>query len=192
ERNSRGAEMCPVCFSDVVSPIRLQCGHSWCKSCFANYLIASIDNKAFPLKCLGAEAKCSQTISVTTAARDVLSANDFDAVADAAFHSYVYARPDEFHYCPTANCPQIYRTAPPGTILQCPSCLARICPSCHTLAHDELSCADRDTDGDKLFKEWMDNHDVKACPGCKASIERIAGCNHMACTRCQTHMCWEC
>ncbi|KZP18600.1 hypothetical protein FIBSPDRAFT_1027453 [Athelia psychrophila] len=38
----------------------------------------------------------------------------------------------------------------------------------------------------------MDNHDVKACPGCKACIERIAGCNHMACTRCQTHMCWEC
>ncbi|KAF7973906.1 hypothetical protein HWV62_13946 [Athelia sp. TMB] len=191
ERGTCGADMCPVCFTEVVSPIRLQCGHSWCKACFANYLLASVDNKAFPLRCLGDEAKCSQTVSVT-AARNVLSADDFDAVADAAFHSYVYARPDEFHYCPTPNCPQIYRTAPPDTILQCPACLARICPSCHTLAHDGISCIDRDIDGDKLFKEWMGGHDVKTCPGCKASIERIAGCNHMTCTRCQTHICWEC
>lgn len=191
ERDSHGEDMCPVCFGDAVSPIRLQCGHSWCKSCFANYLLASIDNKAFPLRCLGNEAKCSQTISVT-AARQVLSADDFDAVADAAFHSYIYARPDEFHYCPTPNCPQIYRTAPQGTILQCPACLARICPSCHTVSHDGISCEDRDIDGDKQFKEWMDNHDVKTCPGCKASIEKIAGCNHMTCARCQTHICWEC
>jgi len=182
---------CPVCFNQVISPIKLQCGHSWCRSCFANYLVAAIDNKIFPLTCLGQEATCSQPVSVAVA-RDVLNADDFDRVINASFFAYVYSRPDEFHYCPTPDCPQIYRSAPPDTILQCPSCLARICPSCHTEAHDGMSCANRDMEGEKLFKEWMETHDVKSCPGCKASIEKVAGCNHMTCTQCQTHICWVC
>ena len=182
---------CPVCFNQVVSPIQLQCGHSWCRACFSNYLIAAIDNKLFPLTCLGNEATCSQPISVAVA-RDILTADDFDSLVNASFFAYVYSRPDEFHYCPTPDCPQIYRSAPSETILQCPSCLARICPSCHTESHDGMSCANRDVDGEKLFKEWMEAHDVKSCPGCKASIEKVAGCNHMTCTRCQTHICWVC
>ena len=182
---------CPVCFNQVVSPIQLECGHSWCRSCFASYLAAATDNKIFPLTCLGNEATCSQPVSVYFA-RDILTADGFDRVVNASFFAYVYSRPDEFHYCPTPDCPQIYRSAPPDTVLQCPSCLARICPNCHVEAHDGMSCANRDLDGEKLFREWMEAHDVKSCPGCKSSIEKIAGCNHMTCTRCQTHICWVC
>lgn len=182
---------CPVCFNQVVSPIQLECGHSWCRSCFAHYLIAAIDNKIFPLTCLGNEATCSQLVSVHVA-RDVVTADDFDRVVNASFFSYVYSRPDEFYYCPTPDCPQIYRSAPADTVLQCPSCLARICPSCHVEAHDGISCTNRDLNGEKLFREWMEAHDVKSCPGCKSSIEKIAGCNHMTCSRCQTHICWVC
>jgi IBR domain, a half RING-finger domain len=182
---------CPVCFNEVVSSIQLRCGHCWCRQCFANYLVAAIDNKIFPLTCLGNEATCSQPVSVNIA-RDVLTADDFDRVVNASFFAYVYSRPDEFHYCPTPDCPQIYRSAPPDTVLQCPSCLARICPNCHIEAHDGISCANRDLDGEKLFREWMEAHDVKNCPGCKSSIEKIAGCNHMTCSRCQTHICWVC
>jgi len=182
---------CPVCFNQVVSPINLQCGHIWCKSCLSNYLVAATDNKIFPLRCLGGEATCSHPIPVSVA-RDILSADDFDAVVNASFLAYVYARPDEFHYCPTPDCDQIYRSAPPDTVLQCPSCLTRICPSCHIEAHDGLTCANRDVEGDKLFKEWTEAHDVKSCPGCKALIERTEGCNHMTCARCQTHICWVC
>jgi LSD1 subclass zinc finger protein len=76
--------------------------------------------------------------------------------------------------------------------LQCPSCLARICPNCHVEAHDGISCANRDIGGEKLFREWMEAHDVKSCPGCRAPIEKTEGCNHMTCTRCQTHICWVC
>ena len=187
ERRSNIVE-CPVCFNQVTTPITLPCGHSWCRACLNNYLTSSIDNKYFPLTCLGNEAKCTELIPLNLA-RDILTVSKFDAVVNAAFTSYVQSRPDEFHYCPSPDCPQIYRTATRDTVLQCPSCLLRICPNCHVEAHDGFACPES---GDSLFREWMKNHDVKNCPGCKIPIERAEGCNHMTCTQCQTHICWVC
>ncbi|KAG6877559.1 hypothetical protein C0993_006056 [Termitomyces sp. T159_Od127] len=186
----RSVAICPVCFDEVTNPITLPCAHSWCRECLTHYLSSSIDNKYFPLTCLGNNAKCREHIPLPTA-RKLLTIPEFDAVVDAAFSAYIQARGDEFHYCPTPDCPQIYRRAPRDTVLQCPSCLLRICPSCHVEAHDGFACPD--PEGDKnLFREWMAHHDVKACPGCNVLIERNEGCNHMTCTQCKTHICWVC
>lgn len=168
---------CPVCFSAVTSPAKLPCGHSWCRSCLRNYLLSSIENRNFPLTCLGDEAKCSQRISLAVA-RDVLSPSDFEAVMQASFLTYVHARPKEFHYCPTPDCPQIYRSAPSNTVLQCPSCLLRICPTCHVEEHPGLLCPDEER-AEKQFNEWAEANGVKKCPGCKALIEKNEGCNHI-------------
>ncbi|KAK0204039.1 hypothetical protein DFS33DRAFT_854618 [Desarmillaria ectypa] len=181
---------CPICFDEVVAPFTLRCGHSVCRSCLKNYLVAAIDNRFFPLTCLANDASCSERIPLSVA-RELLSARQFDSVMHSAFSAHVHARPDEFHYCPTPDCPQIYRSAPKGTILQCPSCLIRICSTCHIEQHDGSDCPDRD-DTDVAFKEWKKIHDVKNCPGCKIPIERAEGCNHVTCTRCQTHICWVC
>ncbi|KAI0945379.1 hypothetical protein AcW1_001614 [Taiwanofungus camphoratus] len=189
ERHRHEVE-CPVCFDEVSSPVTLECGHSWCQSCLSNYLIAAVDNKVFPLTCLGDEATCTQSIPLATA-QELLSTNDFEAVIQASFTAYVQSRPSEFHYCPTPDCPQIYRTGRSDTVLQCPSCLTRICPNCHVEYHEDVSCPDPEKD-DKLFEEWKKSHDVKNCPSCKVPIERAAGCNHMTCVRCKTHICWSC
>ncbi|KAF9220744.1 hypothetical protein BS17DRAFT_298861 [Gyrodon lividus] len=183
--------ICPVCFNEVVVPTSLECGHKWCRTCLTGYLTSAVDNKMFPLRCLGDEATCTRCIPLSLA-RKLLPAADFNAVIEAAFWSYAHNRPDEFYHCPTPNCTQVYRSAPPNAVLQCPSCLVRICPACHIESHDGLTCEERDAAEDKLFKEWTSNHDVKSCPGCKAPIERSEGCNHMTCIRCQTHICWEC
>ena len=181
---------CPVCFDEVSSPIKMLCNHSWCRTCLQNYLTAAIEQKFFPLTCLGNEGKCTERISLY-AAKEVLSAADFDATVSAAFDTYVQTHPKELHYCPTPDCPQVFRSAPEGIFLQCPSCLARICPTCKTDAHDGLTCAEYKA-GDSLFKEWADQRDVKRCPGCHIAIEKDEGCNHMKCTVCQTHICWMC
>ena len=181
---------CPVCFDEVSSPIKMNCGHSWCQTCFHNYLTAASEQKFFPLTCLGNEGKCTERISLY-AAKEVLSAADFDATVSAAFDTYVQTHPDELHYCPTPDCSQIFRPAPEGIFLQCPSCLVRICPACNADAHDGLTCAEF-KDGDDLFKEWAGQRDVKRCPGCNIAIEKDEGCNHMKCTVCQTHICWMC
>ncbi|KAG7446782.1 uncharacterized protein BT62DRAFT_86477 [Guyanagaster necrorhizus] len=181
---------CPICLDEVVAPFTLRCGDSVCRSCLKNYLVAAIDNRFFPLTCLGNGATCLERIPLSVA-RELLSASEFDSVMHSAFSAHVHAHPNEFYYCPTPDCPQIYRSATKGTVLQCPSCLIRICSTCHVEQHDGSECLNLD-DTDAAFKEWKKNHDVKSCPGCKVPIERAEGCNHVTCTRCQTHMCWVC
>jgi len=182
---------CPVCFDEVTSPVSLACGHIWCKSCLRSYLLSSVDTKVFPLTCFGDEAKCSRPIPLTIA-QELLSTNEFNSLTHASFLTYVQTRPSEFHYCPTPDCPQVYRKGPRNTVLQCPSCLTKICPHCHVEYHEGVSCRYSEAEDQKLFDEWKKSHDVKDCPGCKAPIERSAGCNHMTCARCKTHICWAC
>ncbi|KAI0313332.1 hypothetical protein OF83DRAFT_1175779 [Amylostereum chailletii] len=182
---------CPVCFEDPTTPVTLSCGHTWCKACLAGYLTAAVDTRQFPLNCLGNEASCKECIPLYVA-RDVLSPSTFETLTRAAFDAYVHARPEEFHYCPTPDCPQVYRPGPRDSVYACPTCLCRICPHCHVEYHEGVTCADREDGFDRLFDQWASTHDVKKCPGCKAPIERAEGCNHMTCTRCHTHTCWVC
>ncbi|TFY62531.1 hypothetical protein EVJ58_g3795 [Rhodofomes roseus] len=190
ERQRHGVE-CPVCFDEVTSPVKLDCGHTWCKSCLQGYLRASVESKTFPLSCLGDEARCSHLIPIGLA-QDILSSKDFEDVVHASFRAYVHSRPLEYHYCPTRDCEQVYRVGSDNSVLQCPSCLIRICPKCHAEYHEERSCRYNETVSQLLFDEWKGGHDVKDCPKCKTAIEREAGCNHMTCTRCNTHICWAC
>ncbi|KAI9568708.1 hypothetical protein HD554DRAFT_706395 [Boletus coccyginus] len=189
--DSSSDAICPVCFGEAIVPVSLACGHQWCRACLAGYLTSAVENKMFPLRCLGNEATCTQCIPLGLS-RKLLSVADFNAVVESAFWVYVHSRPDEFRHCPTPDCTQVYRSAPPNAVLQCPSCLIRICAACRIEYHDGMTCEERDVAEDKLFNEWASNNDVQSCPGCKAPIERSEGCNHMTCTRCQTHICWEC
>ncbi|KAF5369369.1 hypothetical protein D9758_002568 [Tetrapyrgos nigripes] len=180
---------CPVCFGEVDVPVSLKCGHTYCRACLINYFNAATENRFFPLTCLGNDATCGERILLSVP-REVLSLGEFDNIVEAAFLAHVHTRPKEFHYCPTPDCLQVYRSAPKGTVIQCPSCLLRICPECHIEYHDGFECLDRDSD--QSFKEWVGAHDVKNCPGCKIPIERAEGCNHVTCTQCQSHICWVC
>ncbi|KAI0360531.1 hypothetical protein OH77DRAFT_1418483 [Trametes cingulata] len=194
-RMSHNEVVCPVCFGEVSHPVTLSCGHTWCKACLTGYLNASVDTKTFPLTCLADEARCSHPISLSTAQR-LLSTEEFDAIVHAAFTAYVQQRPKEFHYCPTPDCPQVYRklarVLKGVPALQCPSCLVRICPHCDMEYHETVSCQDRNPEDELLFEHWKMGHDVKDCPSCKVPIERTAGCNHMMCTSCKIHICWAC
>ncbi|KAI0305126.1 hypothetical protein B0F90DRAFT_1159513 [Multifurca ochricompacta] len=166
---------CPVCLEPPLTPVFLGCGHRWCKACLVAYLSAASDTRSFPISCLGNQGRCTEPVPILLARR-VLPPADFDALSLAAFHAHV----------------QAYPTGPRNAVLSCPSCLARICPSCHVEYHEGVTCADREDGGDRLFQEWMRTHDVKKCPGCNAPIERAEGCNHMTCSRCHTHTCWVC
>lgn len=190
-RTQSGSNICPICLDRVSLPVTLDCGHTWCKNCLTNYFLAAIDTKSFPLNCLGNEARCTHKIPLKIA-HMLLSSENFQRLTQTSFLTYINSRPSEFHYCPTPDCQQVYRTAPPDTVLQCPSCLVRICGNCHIEHHEGKECPDPEKEELRLFEEWFTGRDVKRCPKCKAFIEREAGCNHITCTLCRTHICWEC
>lgn len=41
--------------------------------------------------------------------------------------------------------------------------------------------------GERPVKE-----EIRECPGCTVATQKISGCNHIYCTSCSTHWCWEC
>ncbi|EPQ53441.1 hypothetical protein GLOTRDRAFT_45355, partial [Gloeophyllum trabeum ATCC 11539] len=182
---------CPVCLDEPIAPIVLRCGHAWCKVCLSNYFSAAVEGRSFPMTCLGDEGSCTCRIPVAVA-REVLTSDELEELAAAAFTAHVFTHPEEYKWCPGPDCEEVYRSGPPDTVLQCPRCLRRICAHCHVEHHEGMSCAEHKAGLEPEFALWRAGHDVKNCPKCKTAIEKVDGCNHMMCSVCQSHICWVC
>jgi hypothetical protein len=203
-------ELCPVCFCNLSDPIKLPCGHSYCLMCLQHLLRSHCQpGSNFSLvKCVaeidtGADATskspCDANVLNATI-RELLTPAEETALFEASFLSHVHARSKQFRYCPTPDCRVIYRhceddDSDDGRVLQCPACLARICARCHVEFHEGLTCPeyiDAASGGLRALQRWKEANGVKACPTCKADLEKNGGCNHITCASCGTHMCWVC
>ena len=49
----------------------------------------------------------------------------------------------------------------------------------------------RSLNQDKAARHFARMNHTKRCPGCLTSILKNGGCNHMHCTRCNTHFQWD-
>ena len=196
---------CPVCFCNTTDPLMLPCGHCYCRACLHHYLgslgQSQSDGSQVVAVCLAEIGKpgessraCGRGVPLD-AIRTLLTSGEEERLFEAAFLSHIHSRPQEYHYCPTADCKTVYRASADDNVLRCPSCVARICASCHVEFHEGLTCAqfkDNTSGGHEAFQRWKEEHGIKACPGCSADLEKNGGCNHMTCRRCGTHMCWMC
>ncbi|KIY46940.1 hypothetical protein FISHEDRAFT_46252 [Fistulina hepatica ATCC 64428] len=188
-------ETCPVCFCDPdANHIVLECAHAYCRECLINLCSSrSASASAFSPLCCVAES-CNCAIGYATL-RQVLSPTEEIRLLDASFTAHINSQANQFHYCPTPDCPVVYRSDQGGTILQCPACLVRICPRCTVEYHEGLTCMehlDIVSGGVQLLDKWRRENGVKSCPNCGVDIQKSDGCNHMACTVCRTHICWVC
>ena len=187
---------CPICYDDVSSPVQLACGHIYCTACICHFLTTASDTKILPLSCMGDEAKCGVPVPIPTI-RKFLTPQQFNHLLEVAFISHLEHHPQEFKYCPTPDCSQIYRcNSSTSLVLHCPSCFSAVCSSCHEEAHEGMSCADRKLHNDpaeqeRLNEQWAMQQGIKRCPSCNVWIEKLEGCNHMAC-KCGAHICWKC
>lgn len=80
--------------------------------------------------------------------------------------------------------------------LRCSLCMNGVCCQCHEEPHLGYSCEDarrikleKQLTHDKLLEYAVHNH-ILCCPKCFCAIEKNGGCNHMHCTRCNTHFDW--
>jgi hypothetical protein len=98
-----------------------------------------------------------------------------------------------YAYCPTPDCPQVYRLGPPETSVQCSECLAHVCACCKIEWHEGFSCTEIQQYQDPETRKnvgFMKSLGIKTCPKCGTLIAKTAGCNHITCTGCKTHICW--
>lgn len=175
----------------------LPCGHTYDTACLQLLAQSSCTDSFHPVVCIAnlPEAKtCTAPLSLQVI-RDLLHPEEESRLVEASLRAHLNAHPEEYHYCPTADCPTIYRPARAGTVIRCPSCVATICAHCHVEYHEGLSCEEyKDSlrPHAELFARWKQENGIRSCPKCKTDIQKNGGCNHIHCAGCKTHICWKC
>lgn len=185
--------LCPI---DEGELYRVEiCGHAYCKDCVQLQFKSAVRNNMFPLTC--SQDGCNEPWSMKDITSVALkTAVPFSVLVKKATSSFVAQNKTAYRYCPTADCPLIYRITDTERLFYCPECEVRICTSCHNQYHDGLTCKmvesmKKDDGGLKL---WLRQNATRAklCPKCTTPIEKIDGCNHMTCLGCKAHICWVC
>ncbi|KAF5362190.1 hypothetical protein D9756_002178 [Leucocoprinus leucothites] len=187
--------LCPICYDTVSQPIEISCNHIYCSSCLRHYILSTLDNHSFPLKCMGDDATCNHPFSLPLIKR-FLPPQRFEQLMTAAFTSHIDKNPETFRYCITPDCSQVYRVTVLPHELQCPSCFYEICTACHVEGHAGMTCAEKcqhknPEEQERLLEAWANQNNVKRCPSCRVWVEKIEGCHHISC-KCGTHFCWIC
>ena len=188
-----GQDACPVCLDDLFSPVLLGCKHAYCTECISHFLESASERKQFPLVCAGDNNNCGVPISIPVIQR-FLSLQQLDQLLEAAVASYIEKRSRRFQYCTTADCKQVYRRG--RGLHTCPSCLASICTDCTKVAHEGMTCDEREVldnpaEQERRNEKWASRAGAKRCPTCRVLVQKRGGCNHMNC-RCGVHFCWIC
>ncbi|KAJ7490840.1 hypothetical protein FB451DRAFT_1221226 [Mycena latifolia] len=203
QAESSADDTCPVCFCGVEEPVKLECGHFYCRDCLQHYLRPSAQDPGFsPRSCLaevegkvpGTTAPCGLGIAYNII-RSLLTSAEEDDILRTSFFAHINGHPIDFCYCPSPDCEMVYRPSGVGSSFQCPSCLIQICPACKVEYHEGISCAEHQdnlTGGLAALAKWREKNGVKQCPNCHVDIEKNGGCNHMTCFFCKTHICWIC
>ncbi|KAL1538654.1 RNA helicase [Salvia divinorum] len=188
---------CPICLCEVEDSYMLEdCHHKACRLCLVEQCESAIRNHdCFPLLC--AKEGCEAQILVADL-RSLLSKERLHELFQASLGAHVAASGGALKFCPSTDCPSVYSVADPSgpdAAFRCGVCFMETCTKCHMEYHPLLSCEkyrEFKADPDSSLKEWcMGKDNVKTCPGCGSTVEKVDGCNHVAC-RCGRHVCWVC
>ena len=195
QNESIGYEDCCLCFckADSLRYALEMCGHLYCVACVNDLLETSERNKSFQITC------CSEGCSSSLVLRDfenlIKSEEQRDQLAEAALSNLVQTNPKLYSYCPSPDCPMVYKVSEPDNAkpFTCPKCLRKTCTACRNDAHVGFeSCASwkEYNDNSHVF-EWARGKNVRECPKCNNLIEKNGGCMHVSCN-CGAHICWRC
>eukprot|EP00873_Tetraselmis_striata_P029498 jgi/Tetstr1/449762/TSEL_036827.t1 len=138
------------------------CEHAACRDCAMQYVRVQLEARRMPIKCW--DPNCDAPIAEL---RGVLS------------HGW-----------------------PEDSTCECAICNHRWCCRCTvdlvSSQHANINCEEfqrwqaENAGADDAFDRMVLDEDLRPCPMCGAVTHKIAGCNHMTCTGCQTHWCWAC
>ncbi|KAF2126738.1 hypothetical protein P153DRAFT_406986 [Dothidotthia symphoricarpi CBS 119687] len=187
-----------------------------CQDCFLEWLELQIDSTTWEsIQCPSSD--CSNQITH----EDVLKytpENVFARFDELSMRSVLSNDPN-FRYCIAEGCTsgQIHDTGAEGYIFRCGACGFRICTVHDMPFHSDETCTQYDArmakeEEERRAKQQQLEKEEEArrlqeeasvaevgrcavvCPGCKAPIQKTAGCDHMTCRRlgCNFQFCYVC
>lgn len=201
---SKGLEQlrCPICLDHPQSMQEWAemdcCGKGCCVECMATYVQSSMKDRNLPVGC----PECREPVPVDKL-NSFLGADDFEKLLDLSL-LVMLEKEANVAFCPTPDCGYAFirnaesetrGSAPRSDNDCCPKC-KRCCLWCLGPAHPGLSCEQaaqttKKDDGDEQLELWRKAVGAKQCPGCRAVVEKIAGCDFMTC-RCGICFCYRC
>ena len=134
------SQTCPLCLEESTRPYPLACQHIYCTRCLKHMLASATDGKGIPICCTGNEGLCKTPIPLPVIERFISPARLTQTLGNS-FRIYLGEHPDEYRFCPTPDCTQIYRVSKEDpVVVRCPACLVKTCSHCHKSPHLELAC----------------------------------------------------
>lgn len=197
EKPEEEATACPVCLCEVEECFQLEaCAHKFCRSCLVDQLESAMrGHDGFPVFC--AHEGCGMHIWLTDL-KSLLPCERLEDLFRASLGAFVASSGGTYRFCPSPDCPSVYRVSDTGMVggpFVCGACYAETCTKCHLEYHPYVSCErykEFKEDPDLSLKDWCKGKEhVKSCPVCGFIIEKVDGCNHIEC-RCGRHICWVC
>ncbi|KAJ3443038.1 rbr-type e3 ubiquitin transferase [Anaeramoeba flamelloides] len=187
--------------------IILNCNHKTCKNCLKNYIKFSINNARLPIKCT--QHKCDHEIESKIFKSMNLDQNLIDKYEKFTLQKYLNKHNSELIICPNPKCQLESAIEGNAFFFVCPYCKIVYCPKCKTYPyHTYETCLEYknriikeksekrqrkliNEKNNKASELWKKKN-TRKCLGCQANVEKNKGCNHMKCTQCNTHFCYEC
>ena len=134
------SQTCPLCFEEPTQSFPLACRHIYCTGCLTQMLISATDGKSIPICCIGDEGRCKTPIPLPVIER-FISPVRLTQMLENSFRVYLERHPEEYRFCPTPDCTQIYRVSTEDSaFIQCPACLTETCSHCHKSPHRGSTC----------------------------------------------------
>lgn len=196
---------CPICCESFLL-IDLQpticCNEKLCQNCLLSHITANIRQGKSKIQC----PACPQEINAFT----ILNNQDIPLPLRDRYQDILAQETPGVKLCPNCNFitlidendPRFEKkttTRSDEQWVDCAQCHRPWCWSCYAPAHPEFTCKNYKKNQNQL-DVWAKSrrHDnpnqrnAQQCPKCSIYIEKIDGCDHMLCTKCESKFCYRC
>ena len=181
-------EICSELFIENNGNKLEKCGHSFCNECWYNFLSIKIkENKISLIKCLnyGCQEKLSDNFIF-----NILKSNQIliEQYKKYKYELEIMNDPNK-KFCPYPNCNSYALLKDlKNKNVKCSNNHA-FCFLCLEKPHGKRPCKEV---LDKSIIEFSKNNFIKRCPNCGIITEKVSGCNHITCSKCNYQWCWLC
>ncbi|KAL9707618.1 hypothetical protein quinque_011136 [Culex quinquefasciatus] len=189
---------CPVCmgpFEAYEGVILRDCFHSFCRECLASS-IKHADDVVVRCPFQDENYACDSMIQ-DREIKSLLSEGEYNAYLGRSLQKAESLAVNSFH-CKTPNCNGWCLVEDHVSGFRCPVCGSMNCLKCKAI-HPNMGCEEYQDRlngnyelkcSERQVQALISSGEAMRCPRCTVVVQKIAGCDFVACTVCKTGICW--